>query len=45
MTFWTILRWAGAVAFVVIIFVSWLGADHNGASSDRQARPAPIIVR
>jgi len=48
MTFWTALRWGGALAFVVIVFVSWLGADRNGASSggsDRQARPAPIIVR
>ena len=43
MTFWTILRWTGALAFVVIVFVSWLGADSG--SSNRHARPAPIIIR
>ena len=44
MTFWTILRWAGALIFVLMVLVSWLVADHSG-SSDQYVRPAPIIIR
>lgn len=48
MTFWTTLRWVGALIFVLMVLVSWLGAPRNGTdsgSSDPPARPAPIIVR
>lgn len=48
MTFWTTLRWAGTLIFVLIVLVSWLAADRNGAdsgSSDQTVRRAPVIVR
>lgn len=44
MTFWTILRWAGTLIFVVMVVVSWLAADRSG-SSGQYVRPAPIIIR
>lgn len=48
MSFWTTLRWAGALFFVLIVLVSWLASDPNGAdsgSSDQTLRRAPLIVR
>lgn len=45
MKFWTTLRWAGALAFVLIVLVSWFAANHSGSGSNQQTRPAPLIVR
>ena len=48
MKFWTTLRWAGALVFVFMVLVIWLGADRGGAGGgapDQQARPAPLIIR
>ena len=45
MTFWTTLRWAGALAFAVMVLVSWLGTDRSAASGSSSARTAPVIIR
>lgn len=48
MTFWTALRWAGTLVFVLVVFISWLGAGHNSVDngdSAQQARPAPLFIR
>lgn len=45
MKFWTTLRWAGALIFVLIVLGSWLVANHSGGGSNQETRPAPLIVR
>ena len=45
MTFWSTLRWAGALAFALMVLVSGLDTDRSGGNSDQQARPAPVIIR
>ena len=46
MNFWKALGWFGAVAFVLILVVSWLANGHRESeASDGEPRPAPLIVR
>ncbi len=46
MTFWTLLRWAGALTIVLIVLGSLLIVDRSSNNSfDPTARHAPTIVR
>lgn len=45
MNFWNTLRWAGALCFVALVLLAWLGAQPQDSAASDGARPAPRIVR